>query len=142
MEEAITGDFSIVKAWKADTKGNVVFRKTARNFNPNRATAGRTCIVEVEEIVPAGSLDPDHIHLPSCYVDRIIRCEHYVKQIEFRTVSNEDGSSVGNKDSHPGRNRIVNRAAKEIKHGMNVNLGIGLPSLCANVLPKDLDVLF
>ena len=79
MEEAITGDFSFVKAWKADTKGNVVFRKTARNFNPNIATAGRTCIVEVEEIVAAGSLDPDHIHLPSCYVDRIIRNETYHK---------------------------------------------------------------
>lgn len=92
MEEAITGDFSIVKGWKADTQGNVVFRKTARNFNPNVATAGKLCIVEVEEIVPAGSIDPDHVHLPSCYVDRIVRGEKYVKQIEFRTITTDNGS--------------------------------------------------
>ncbi len=92
MEEAITGDFSIVKGWKADTQGNVVFRKTARNFNPNVATAGKLCIVEVEEIVPAGSIVPDHVHLPSCYVDRIVRGEKYVKQIEFRTITTDNGS--------------------------------------------------
>lgn len=77
MEEAITGDFSIVKAWKADVKGNVQFRKTARNFNPNVAVAGRTCIVEVEEILPAGEIDPDNVHLPACYVDRIYRGTNY-----------------------------------------------------------------
>ena len=79
MERSLTGDFSIVKGWKADTLGNVVFRKTARNFNPDVAGAGRTCIVEVEEIVPAGSLDPDHIHLPANYVHRIVKGERYEK---------------------------------------------------------------
>lgn len=73
LEKSIVGDFSIVKGWKADEKGNVVFRKAARNFNPDVATAGKTCIVEVEEIVPTGSLDPDQIHLPDVYVKRIVK---------------------------------------------------------------------
>lgn len=68
LEESITGDFALIKAWKADEKGNVVFRKSARNFNPDVATAGKICIVEVEEIVPKGFLDPDAIHLPDVYV--------------------------------------------------------------------------
>jgi 3-oxoacid CoA-transferase len=75
----------LVKGWKADTKGNVIFRKTARNFNPDVATAGRKCIVEVEEIVNEGDLDPDHIHLPAVYVDRIVKGEKYEKRIEFKT---------------------------------------------------------
>jgi 3-oxoacid CoA-transferase len=75
----------LVKGWKADTKGNVIFRKTARNFNPDVATAGRKCIVEVEEIVNEGDLDPDHIHLPAVYVDKIVKGEKYEKRIEFKT---------------------------------------------------------
>ena len=85
MEEAIFADLSIVKAWKADETGNLVFRKTARNFNPLAAMSGRTCVVEVEEIVPAGSLDPDLIHLPGVFVHRIIQGEHE-KRIEQRTI--------------------------------------------------------
>ena len=85
MEEAIFADLSIVKAWKADTTGNLVFRKTARNFNPPAAMSGRVCVAEVEEIVPAGSLDPDHIHLPGVFVHRIIQGEHE-KRIEQRTI--------------------------------------------------------
>ncbi|MGH9578645.1 MAG: CoA transferase subunit A, partial [Terriglobales bacterium] len=72
LEEGIRADLSIVKAWKADPSGNLVFRKTARNFNPPAAMCGKVCVVEVEEIVPTGSLDPDHIHLPGIYVHRII----------------------------------------------------------------------
>lgn len=72
LENSITGDFALIRAWKADEKGNVVFRKSARNFNPDCATAAKLCIVEVEEIVPSGSLDPDQIHLPDVYVDRIV----------------------------------------------------------------------
>jgi 3-oxoacid CoA-transferase len=79
LEEALVGDFSIIKGWKADTFGNVIFRKTARNFNPDVAGAGRTCIVEVEEIVPAGKFNPDDIHLPACYVHRIVKGERYEK---------------------------------------------------------------
>ncbi len=86
LERGIVADLSLVKAWKADESGNVVFRKTARNFNLPAATCGKICVAEVEEIVPAGSLDPDHIHLPSVYVQRIIVGSPYEKKIEFRTV--------------------------------------------------------
>ncbi len=85
MEKGIFADLSIVKAWKADETGNLVFRKTARNFNPPAAMCGKVCVVEVEEIVPTGSLDPDHIHLPGIYVHRLIQGEHE-KRIEQRTT--------------------------------------------------------
>ena len=85
LERGIFADLSIVKAWKADETGNAIFRKTARNFNPPAAMCGKTCVMEVEEIVPVGSLDPDHIHLPGVYVHRLIQGEHE-KRIEQRTV--------------------------------------------------------
>jgi 3-oxoacid CoA-transferase subunit A len=86
LEEALHGDFAFVKAWKGDTHGNLLFRKTARNFNPLVAKAARVTVVEVEELVPAGALEPDEIHLPGIYVQRIIQGEHYEKWIEQRTV--------------------------------------------------------
>jgi 3-oxoacid CoA-transferase subunit A len=85
LEEGIFADLSIVKAWKADDTGNLVFRKTARNFNPPAAMCGKICIAEVEEIVPRGSLDPDLIHLPGIYVHRLVQGEHE-KRIEQRTT--------------------------------------------------------
>lgn len=85
LETGLFADVSIVKAWKADETGNLIFRKTARNFNPPAAMCGKVCIVEVEEIVPTGSLDPDHIHLPGIYVHRLIQGSHE-KRIEQRTV--------------------------------------------------------
>ena len=85
LERGIVADLSIVKAWKADDTGNLVFRKTARNFNPPAAMCGRVCVAEVEEIVPRGSLDPDCIHLPGIYVNRLIQGEHE-KRIEKRTL--------------------------------------------------------
>ncbi|THD72952.1 CoA transferase subunit A [Thalassobius vesicularis] len=85
LEEGIFADLSIVKAWKADETGNLIFRKTARNFNHPAATCGKICVVEVEEIVPTGSLDPDSIHLPGIYVHRIIQGQHE-KRIEQRTT--------------------------------------------------------
>jgi 3-oxoacid CoA-transferase subunit A len=85
LERGIVADLAIVKAWKADPSGNLVFRKTARNFNPPAATCGKTCVVEVEEIVPLGALNPDHIHLPGIYVNRLIQGQHE-KRIEQRTV--------------------------------------------------------
>ncbi|OUS35977.1 succinyl-CoA--3-ketoacid-CoA transferase [Rhodobacterales bacterium 56_14_T64] len=85
MEEGMYADLAIIKAWKADETGNLVFRKTARNFNAPAATCGKICVVEVEEIVPTGSLDPDTIHLPGIYVHRIIQGDHE-KRIEQRTV--------------------------------------------------------
>lgn len=86
LERAIFADLALVKAWKADESGNVVFRKTARNFNVPAATCGKVCVVEVEELVPTGSLDPDAIHLPGVYVQRLIVGAPYDKKIEFRTT--------------------------------------------------------
>ncbi|MGQ0566165.1 MAG: CoA transferase subunit A [Gemmobacter sp.] len=85
LETGIVADLSIVKAWKADPSGNLIFRKTARNFNPPAATCGKVCVAEVEDIVPLGSLDPDSIHLPGIYVHRIVQGQHE-KRIEQRTV--------------------------------------------------------
>ncbi len=86
MEEAFDADFALVKAWKGDAMGNLVFRSTARNFNPMMAMAGKITIVEVEELVPLGALDPDHIHTPGIYVHRIFQGVNYEKRIEQRTV--------------------------------------------------------
>jgi len=86
METALKADVSLVKAWKADRAGNLVFRKTARNFNPACAMAGNVCVAEVEEIVDVGALDPDHVHLPGIYVDRIVHNPAPEKRIEQRTV--------------------------------------------------------
>ncbi|MBT8412340.1 MAG: CoA transferase subunit A [Octadecabacter sp.] len=98
LEEGIFADLAIVKAWKADETGNLVFRKTARNFNPPAAMCGKVCVVEVEEIVPTGTLDPDTIHLPGIYVHRIIQGDHE-KRIEQRTTRPANtGSSAQGED--------------------------------------------
>jgi len=86
LERGIRADLSIIKGWKADESGNLIFRKTTRNFNLPAATCGKICVAEVEEIVPVGSLDPDCIHLPSIYINRLINGSPYEKKIEFRTV--------------------------------------------------------
>ncbi|GAB2662531.1 CoA transferase subunit A [Arenimonas aestuarii] len=86
LETALTADVALVKAWKADTSGNLVFRKTARNFNPACAMAGKVCVAEVEEIVEIGDIDPDQVHLPGIYVDRIVHNTTPEKRIEQRTV--------------------------------------------------------
>jgi 3-oxoacid CoA-transferase subunit A len=86
LETGLTADLSIVKAWKGDTEGNLLYRKTARNFNPMMATAGRVTVAEVEQLVPAGELEADQIHTPGIYVQRIIQGARYEKPIEFRTV--------------------------------------------------------
>lgn len=86
LETGLTADVSLVKAWKGDTEGNLVYRKTARNFNPMMASAGRVTIAEVEELVEPGQLDPDQIHTPGIFVQRIVRGVNYLKSIEQRTV--------------------------------------------------------
>ena len=86
LEAALTADFAIVKAWKGDTEGNLVFKATARNFNPMMAMAGKITIAEVEELVPAGELDPNFIHTPGIFVQRIFQGNNYEKRIEQRTV--------------------------------------------------------
>ena len=92
LERGIYADLALVKAWKADESGNVIFRKTARNFNQPAATCGKVCVVEVEEIVPVGALNPDAIHLPGVYVQRMIIGAPYDKKIEFRTVREREAA--------------------------------------------------
>eukprot|EP00163_Fabomonas_tropica_P034513 TRINITY_DN9585_c0_g1_i2.p1 TRINITY_DN9585_c0_g1~~TRINITY_DN9585_c0_g1_i2.p1 ORF type:complete len:467 (-),score=157.72 TRINITY_DN9585_c0_g1_i2:130-1530(-) len=142
MEEGITGDFALIKGHVADTRGNIRFHRTARNFNPMMATAGRICIAEVEEIVPAGELDPDDIHLPGIFVQRLIKGPSYEKRIERLTVDlGEDNSGKKDKtEAQLKRERIVRRAALEFHDGMYCNLGIGMPTDCSNYLADDVHV--
>lgn len=128
LEDSIVGQIGLVKAWKADTSGNLVFRGTARNFNPECAMAGKYTIAEVEEIVEVGSLDPDQIHVPGVFVHGIVK-SNAEKKIEKRTLS---GAASAIKIT-PARERIVKRAALELIDGMTVNLGIGIPTLASNV---------
>ncbi len=88
LEQGLTADFALVKAWKGDTAGNLIYKGTARNFNPMMATAGKITIAEVEELVPAGALDPNFIHTPGIFVQHIYHGENYEKRIEQRTVTN------------------------------------------------------
>ena len=141
LEPSIKGDFALVKAWRADERGNLQFRKSARNFNQDAATAGKVCIAEVEEIVPVGTIEPDQVHLSDVYVDRLVLAEDTTKKIEFRTISTGAKAEIpGKGDAKVKRERIVKRAAKELKDGMYVNLGIGIPTLCANYLEEGVNI--
>ncbi|XP_041770862.1 succinyl-CoA:3-ketoacid-coenzyme A transferase, mitochondrial [Anopheles merus] len=146
MEEAITGDFALVKAHVADEAGNLIFNKSARNFNPPMCKAAKVTIVEVEEIVPVGSLDPDQVHMPSVFVHRIIKGPSYEKRIERLRVrdAKKAGASSSVVSSTPAakmRERIVKRVAMEYRDGMHINLGIGIPVLSSNYIPAGMNVL-
>eukprot|EP00696_Hemimastix_kukwesjijk_P018713 gnl/Hemi2/7664_TR2636_c0_g1_i2.p1 gnl/Hemi2/7664_TR2636_c0_g1~~gnl/Hemi2/7664_TR2636_c0_g1_i2.p1 ORF type:complete len:507 (+),score=148.11 gnl/Hemi2/7664_TR2636_c0_g1_i2:60-1580(+) len=145
LEQAITGDFAFVRAWKADKLGNVIFRATARNFNPECATAAKVTIVEAEHIVEAGQLDPNDIHLPGIYVSRVVPVENPAKRIERLTLKKSGKESAAKPSKDPEgdarRERIVRRAALEFKDGMYVNLGIGMPTLASNYLPHGVNIV-
>lgn len=140
MEEAITGDVGLLKAWKADTLGNLLFRKSARNFNPLVARAARWTVAEVEEIVPSGQLDPEGIHLPGIYVDALVLGDSYEKRIERLTLAEAQDKPDAQSAAGLKREKIVRRAAKEFRDGMYANLGIGMPMLASNYIPEGMTV--
>eukprot|EP00929_Paragymnodinium_shiwhaense_P045428 TRINITY_DN2320_c0_g1_i2.p1 TRINITY_DN2320_c0_g1~~TRINITY_DN2320_c0_g1_i2.p1 ORF type:complete len:518 (+),score=172.86 TRINITY_DN2320_c0_g1_i2:138-1691(+) len=135
MEEGIFGDFALIKAWRADTMGNLQWKGTMQNFNPDCAKAGKICIAEVEEIVEAGEIPAEDIDLPGIYVQRIVKGPSYEKRIEKRTLFGQGGAKV-----NPARELIVKRAAMDLEDGMYVNLGIGLPTMIPNYLPEGVRV--
>eukprot|EP01127_Copromyxa_protea_P024554 TRINITY_DN973_c0_g1_i4.p1 TRINITY_DN973_c0_g1~~TRINITY_DN973_c0_g1_i4.p1 ORF type:complete len:356 (+),score=101.19 TRINITY_DN973_c0_g1_i4:340-1407(+) len=142
LEESIKGDFALIKAHKADKKGNLVFHSTARNFNPPAATAAKITIAEVEEIVEDGEIDADAIHLPGIFVDRVIKGASYEKRIEKLTLRQPENKDEGKPKSEGQikRERIAKRAAKEFKDGMYCNLGIGIPTLASNFIPEGIKI--
>ncbi|XP_039080508.1 LOW QUALITY PROTEIN: succinyl-CoA:3-ketoacid coenzyme A transferase 2, mitochondrial-like [Hyaena hyaena] len=138
LEQAITADFALVKGWKADRAGNVIFRKSARNFNVPMCKAAETSVVEVEEIVDVGTFAPEDIHVPNIYVDRVIQGEKYEKRIEHLTLRKEEDKKANYADDI--RARIIKRAALEFEEGMYVNLGIGIPLLASNYISPGITV--
>lgn len=144
LESWLKADFSLIKAWKGDTSGNLVFKGTARNFSPMMAAAGKICIAEVEELLPAGELDPNEIHVPGIYVQRIFEGKDYEKRIEQRTIKTADGTAENPLFQHGvglSKFGIAKRISKEIQDGYYVNLGIGIPTLVANYIPKNINVM-
>ena len=146
LESWLKADFSIVKAWKGDTAGNLIFRGTARNFNPMMAAAGKITIAEVEHLVEEGELDPNDIHVPGIYVQRIFQGKNYEKRIEQRTITRPQSDTGAAKPAAAAgrgldKNQIAMRISQEVKDGYYVNLGIGIPTLVANYIPETMDVV-
>ena len=136
LETSLRADYAFVKAWKADPLGNLLFRRTTRNFAPMMAMAARTTIAEVEHVVPAGSIDPDMVTTPGIFVQRVVQGERYAKRIEKRTLRGQAAEDTDRK-----RERIVKRAALEMKDGDYVNLGIGMPTLASNYVPDGVSIV-
>lgn len=146
METALAGDVAILRAWKADAAGNCVFRYTTRTFGPIMAKAARLTIVEAENIVEVGEIDPMEVDLPGIYVDRVVpaTAEKHLEVVKLReeegkgSSSGQDGDGDGNGKSEAvlRRERIARRAAQELKDGFYVNLGVGIPTLAPSFLPK------
>ncbi|KAH8120964.1 hypothetical protein ACSS6W_009690 [Trichoderma asperelloides] len=143
METALPGDVAIIRAWKVDTTGNCVFRRTTRAFGPLMAKAAKLTIVEAENIVPVGEIDPDDVHLPGIFVDRVVKAtvEKQVECLQLRDPEAEE-ANVTAKDAkaNPGlerKRRIAKRASDELKEGYYVNLGVGIPTMAACFVPKE-----
>ena len=144
MEESIKGDYAFVKAWKADRLGNCQFRYSAANFNGAMGRNAKMTIVEAENIVEVGEIEPAAVHLPGIYVKRVIQSTAE-KKIEKFTFAKEDSdadpaAALGKGDTAAKRERIVRRAAKEFKNGMYANLGIGMPMLAPNFVDPSVEV--
>ncbi|GHJ90435.1 hypothetical protein NliqN6_6837 [Naganishia liquefaciens] len=143
LEEAIQGDVALIRAWKVDEAGNAIFRYAAHNFSGAMARSAKLTIVEAEEIVPIGALDPMQIHLPGVYVNRIVKATT-PKEIETETLAPEPGTdtkaSLGSGEARAKREQIVKRAALELQDGYYVNLGIGMPTLIPSFLPEGRNV--
>ncbi|KAH6603293.1 hypothetical protein Trco_008068 [Trichoderma cornu-damae] len=140
METALSGDVAIIRAWKADTTGNCVFRRTTRAFSPLMAKAAKLTIVEAENIVPVGEIDPDDVHLPGIFVDRVVEAT-VEKQVETLKLREPEGGSAAAKDAKGNgslerKRRIAKRASKELKEGFYVNLGVGVPTMSADFVPE------
>ncbi|KAK3486742.1 uncharacterized protein B0T23DRAFT_232908 [Neurospora hispaniola] len=143
METALPGDVAILRAWKVDKAGNCVFRYTAKGFAPLMAKAAKVAIVEAENIVEVGEIDPNDVDLPGIFIDRIVPATKPSQVEVLKTRSRDDGSDgnqakaakPGGSDAQQRRNRIARRAAKELKHGFYVNLGVGIPTLAPEFLP-------
>ncbi|KAF7162857.1 hypothetical protein CNMCM5623_007979 [Aspergillus felis] len=142
METALTGDVAILRAWKADEAGNCVFRYTTKAFGPVMAKAATLTIVEAENIVPVGSIDPNDVDLPGIFVDRVVpaTAEKHIEIKKLRTHENEDAGKFSSDPAIVRRNRIARRAAKELKQGFYVNLGVGIPTLAPSFLPEGVKV--
>jgi 3-oxoacid CoA-transferase len=142
METALPGDVAIIRAWKADTTGNCVFRRTTRAFGPLMAKAAKLTIVEAENIVPVGEIDPDDVHLPGIFVDRVVKAtvEKQVETLVLRDPEAEANVTKEDAKVNPGlqrKRRIAKRASDELKEGYYVNLGVGIPTMAACFVPKE-----
>lgn len=139
METAITGDVAILRAYKVDEAGNCQLRLTTKTYATNMAKAGRISIVEAEEIVPIGALNPDDVDIPGIYIDRIVPATAE-KEIEIKKLATKEDAGVETSPAQARRNRIAKRAAKELKDGYYVNLGVGIPTLAASFIEPGVKV--
>ncbi|HXN64512.1 MAG TPA: 3-oxoacid CoA-transferase subunit B [Candidatus Acidoferrales bacterium] len=143
LERSLRGDFAFVKAWKGDRWGNLVYRKTSRNFNAVMATAAEFVIAEVEHLVEIGEIPPDQVHTPGVFVNAIFQGTNYQKRIEKRTVRKRGSAQEQSTSADSGTKQefIARRVAQELQDGYYVNLGIGVPTLVANYIPAGMDVI-